>query len=317
MFNTELYLRATWLSVDIQVTVFTPTYNRGYIISNLYESLKNQQCKKFEWIVIDDGSTDHTKELFEEWAKLDNGFPIKYFYKSNSGKHRAINDGIEKAKGRLFFIVDSDDYLTEDAIKVILEKEVQIRNQGSYAGLGFNRGKDKSTIIGSTFQGESIDATSIERMKYNILGDKAEVFYTNVLAQYRFPEFPNEKFITENVVWYKIANDGYGIRWFNDIIYICEYLDDGLTRNANSLALNNFNGYTYTMHELLKYNLHPKEKAILIGVYTRTARLKGLSYNQISKNIGINILACYVLEHLSNLSRFIKNTINRRKASNK
>ena len=63
MFNTELYLKATWLSVDIQVTVFTPTYNRGYIIGNLYESLKKQQCKKFEWIVIDDGSTDHTKDV--------------------------------------------------------------------------------------------------------------------------------------------------------------------------------------------------------------------------------------------------------------
>ncbi|MDM5332846.1 glycosyltransferase family A protein [Ureibacillus composti] len=292
--------------MEIQVTVFTPTYNRGYIIEKLYNSLKNQQCKSFEWVVVDDGSTDDTMALFKEWEKKDHGFPIRYYYKNNGGKHRAINDGVKHANGRLFIIVDSDDYLTEDAIKMILEREVEIRAQGSFAGLGFNKGKDRKNIVGSTFRGKSIDATSIQRINHNITGDKAEVFYTNILRHYQFPEFPNEKFITENVVWYKIANDGYKIRWFNEIIYICEYLDDGLTSNANSLALNNFNGYTYTIKELLKYNLHPKEKAVLIGVYTRTAKIKGLSFKEISKNIGIGIYVCYFLEKLSKISRFIK-----------
>ena len=91
----------------MMITVFTPTYNRGYIISNLYDSLKRQTVKTFEWIVIDDGSTDHTEKLFQNFLKEKNDFSITYKKVPNGGKHRAINKGVSLAKGDLFFIVDS------------------------------------------------------------------------------------------------------------------------------------------------------------------------------------------------------------------
>ena len=106
----------------MKITVFTPTYNRGYIIDNLFQSLKRQSYTDFEWIVIDDGSDDDTENMFQKFQSVDNGFPIIYKKVNNGGKHRAINTGLNLAKGELFFIVDSDDYLTDSALERIVNE---------------------------------------------------------------------------------------------------------------------------------------------------------------------------------------------------
>lgn len=293
--------------MNVEVTIFTPTYNRRNEIMALYNSLKQQTCKKFEWLVVDDGSNDNTSGLFEELVEKTQEFSIRYYYKENGGKHRAINHGLDRANGRLFFIVDSDDYLTNDAIEIILTEELKIRNDiMKLAGLGFNKGENKDEVVGASFTGDSIIASAIERQRYNIKGDKAEVYYTEILKQYKFPEFEGENFLTESVVWYKIADDGYKIKWINRIIYICKYLEDGLTNNSSKLALNNFVGYTYSIRQALNYNLTLIEKMILIGVYTRIARIKKHSFLEVSKNINQNILLCIMFGWLSVVSRKIK-----------
>ena len=101
------------------ITVFTPTYNRAYIIPKLYESLKRQTVKDFEWLVVDDGSTDNTSELLAEWTK-ENDFPVRYIWQPNGGKPRAITKALAEAKGEWFFIVDSDDFISDDAIETII-----------------------------------------------------------------------------------------------------------------------------------------------------------------------------------------------------
>lgn len=290
----------------VSVTVFTPTYNRGYAINNLYQSLLRQTSMDFEWVVIDDGSTDGTEDLFTKWNSNEKGFSINYLKTSNGGKHRAINKGLDLAVGKMFFIVDSDDFIIDTAIEIIIKKENMINNAEKYAGVAFNKGKDRNIIHGKTFNSEFVDATSLQRRKYNIIGDKAEVFYTDLLKNYKFPEFDDEVFITENVVWYRIANDGYRFRWFNKIIYICDYLNDGLSKNAENIVLNSFNGYTYHVKETLKYKISFVEKVILIGVYSRTAEIKGLTYKQISNNIEVNALFCLLSSNLSKLSRLFK-----------
>lgn len=60
-------------------TIFTPTYNRGYTIHKVYECLKRQTFKNFEWLVVDDGSTDNTKELVDAWQK-ESPFAIRYIW---------------------------------------------------------------------------------------------------------------------------------------------------------------------------------------------------------------------------------------------
>lgn len=273
-----------------KVTIFTPTYNRGYIIENLYKSLKTQTNYNFEWLVVDDGSTDNTSDLFLKWKKENNKFPIRYIKRTNGGKHRAINTGVNLAEGELFFIVDSDDYLTSNAIEKIIEWESTIDKdtKAKFAGISGNKGYSDSSIVGKTFDGEFIDATSLDRNKYNIFGDKAEVFYTNILKQFKFPEIENEKFITEKVVWYKIANEGYKIRWFNEIIYICDYLDDGLTKSGKKLFIENPKGYALSIkQEILYKKLKLKDRMILyLGYYLDL--MDNMSIKEISKNLEIS-----------------------------
>ena len=251
----------------MKITVFTPTYNRGYIIETLHQSLLRQSFSDFEWIVVDDGSTDQTEELFERILAEAPPFPVHYEKCKNGGKHRAINRGVSIASGELFFIVDSDDYLTDDALEKIVNVENSIlpEQRHVFAGVCGQRGYSGEKAIGSSFEGEQyLDITSLERPQYHITGDKAEVFYTEILRKYPFPEFEGENFLTECVVWNKIAFDGYKLRFFNEIVYICDYLPDGLTSQGNSLFEKNPKGWgTYLYQRGLfgqSYGIHKWEE---------------------------------------------------------
>lgn len=235
------------------VTVFTATYNRGYLISKLYQSLKAQTSCDFEWIVMDDGSTDDTEQQVQRLLREKAEFSMQYKKIPHGGKHRAINAGVQMAKGRLFFIVDSDDQLTADAIETVLKWESSIAQMAHFAGIAGNKGQSQHQVWGTTFHGEWIDATSLEREDNNITGDKAEVFYTSVLKQYPFPEFDGEFFVTEAVVWNRIAEDGWKIRWFNKVIYLADYLPDGLTRNLEQVNQQNPQGYALNTQENIRH----------------------------------------------------------------
>ena len=231
--------------MSVEITVFTPTCNRGYIIHNLYASLKRQTNKSFEWIVIDDGSTDNTEILFQKWLLEDNGFEIKYYKVENGGKHRAINKAVHLASAEGFFIVDSDDYLVDEAIEHVIEWFKSIREDDSFAGISGLKGFSINNPIGGwpNYADEYIDTTNLNRKKFDLLGDKAEVYKTSILKKFPIPCFENENYITPSVVWDKIAKECYKIRWFKEIIYICDYLEDGLTRAGSMKFLNNPQGY--------------------------------------------------------------------------
>ncbi len=121
------------------ITVFTPTFNRATIIPKLYNSLVNQSFRDFEWIVVDDGSTDNTEAIFKNWVK-ESVFPIRYIKVQNGGKHRAINLGVNIAQGELFFIVDSDDVLLPDSLELIASKYSEIKDDSQFCGLAGSRG---------------------------------------------------------------------------------------------------------------------------------------------------------------------------------
>lgn len=239
----------------MKITVFTPAYNRGYIIDNLYQSLRRQTYKNFEWVVVDDGSTDDTEEKFKEYLADDNFFPIIYKKVDNGGKHRAVNKGIELASGEMFFIVDSDDYLTDNSLERIVEveKSIPVNEKEKFGGVCGLKGFSETEMVGKTYEGEYLDITSLDRPQYGIDGDKSEVFYTEILKKYPFPEFENEKYVTPCVVWDKIAFDGYKLRFFNDIVYICEYLPDGLTYQFWTLLNKNPRGYGIYLYQSALY----------------------------------------------------------------
>ncbi len=227
------------------VTVFTPTYNRAYRLEKLYQSLQAQTSKDFEWIVINDGSTDNTNELFDKWLSDKNDFAITYREVPNGGKHRAINKAVKLASGKAFFIVDSDDYLLPEAIEKVTEWFKQVEDLDEFAGISGLRGESTDNPIGGygNFEGEYVDCTNLERHLYNLLDDKAEVYKTEILKKFPFPEFEGENFVPESLIWDSIARDGYKIRWFNEIIYICEYLADGLTASSDKKFMDNPKGF--------------------------------------------------------------------------
>lgn len=237
------------------ITVFTPAYNRAHTIMNLYNSLLRQTYKDFEWLVIDDGSKDNTGDLFCDII-AENKLSIKYYKVKNGGKHRAINKALDLAAGDIFFIVDSDDYLTDNALERInywfgtIEPE---KERGRFAGVSGLKGIPSGQPIGTTFHGAYKDARYTERTKYEILGDKAEAFYTDIIKKYRFPEFEGENFITEAVVWAEIGDNGYKLRYFNEVIYICEYLQDGLTKSSLLTRRKNIKGTLYAYSKLMRY----------------------------------------------------------------
>ena len=273
--------------MDKFLTICTPTYNRKHILVNLYKSLKKQTVFDFEWLIIDDGSEDGTEELVNSSIKLDNQFDMYYYKCNNGGKHRAINKALDIAKGKMFFIVDSDDYLTEDAVEKIIKYESTLPKEEKFAGIAFSKGFEDKTLVGTTFKGEFVDATSIERRKYNILGDKAEIFYTSVLKENKFPEFEGEKFITEAVVWNRIAKKGYKIRWFQDIIYICEYRDDGLTKLGYTKFKESPKGLLLYIKESIEYlNLNLLERLSRYSYYSK-AVYENKNIKKASEDLGI------------------------------
>lgn len=215
----------------IMLTIFTPTYNRAYILGQLYKSLCDQTCKDFEWLIVDDGSDDETMEVVKNFMQ-EFSFPIRYYKTPNGGKHRAINYGVQKANGQAFFIVDSDDALPKDSVETILAYFKQIEHDDDFAGIsGLREYFGDKGIIGGVKDFGVIDTDMISiREKYHVKGDMAEVFKTSVLKEYPFPFFEGEKFMTEGVVWSRIAKK-YKMRYFYKGIYQCEYLEDGLTKS--------------------------------------------------------------------------------------
>jgi len=235
-----------------KITVFTPTYNRGYIIENLYRSLQRQTYTDFEWLVVDDGSADGTDVLFENWTQEENPFPIRYVKQENGGKCRAINRGLELAQGELFFTVDSDDYLTDDALEKVIGWEAELPKDQKYCAVSGNLGMAPDQTPNTMIPQPYLDGTAFDR--YGAVdGERAMIFYTKIHREYLYPEFPGENFMTEAITWNRMAHDGYKIRFFNDIIWIYEYKEDGLTKAGESIFYRNPRGYGLFFREKIRF----------------------------------------------------------------
>ena len=244
------------------ITIFTPTYNRGNLLSRLYQSLCKQTYKEFEWVIVDDGSTDNTASIVELIQKKHSrsDFPIHYYQKENGGKHTAINIGVKKAQGELFFIADSDDFLPADSLLIVHEEWDKIKHDDSFLGLSGVDADVKGNIIGSGLPKEYIDCHAWELSPvYKVTGDLKEVFRTEVLRQFPFPEINGERFCPEVLVWFRMAQY-YKMRFLNRIIYIADYQPNGITSAIIRLRMNSPLGSMLTYSELLNYPIPIKDK---------------------------------------------------------
>ena len=201
------------MAFKYKITLFTPTYNRAYILETLYRSIQRQTYRDFEWLVVDDGSTDHTEELIHTWMKDGNDFPIRYYKVKNGGKCRAINYALDLAEGELFFIMDSDDYLTDDSLETVVKWEATIAGKPGYCGVAGNRGSSPTetpnTSLMSMYGSNYIDEYAFVRYpEYTdkvVDGERAGVWYTEIHRKYKYPEFEGKSL--------KVYNGVACIRW--------------------------------------------------------------------------------------------------------
>ena len=258
----------------MKVSILTPTFNRGKLLYKLYNSLINQSNKNFEWVVIDDGSTDNTKQVINKYIS-DNKISIKYFYKNNGGKHKAINYGMQYINSELTFIVDSDDWLTVDAIEKILFYGEKYKNNTKIACFSFHKAYSNGNISGPHYRNnEFVDNYIKYRINEHIPGESAEVVYTEKLKEFPFPEIDEEKFLSEGYLWFKMGMK-YDTVYIDYTIYNFEYLQDGLTNNILRVKANNPKGCVevYKLYFTKSVKILPKIKAMIKYIaYSKLAK---------------------------------------------
>ena len=214
------------------ITIFTPTYNRKNYLARLYDSLIHQKFHDFEWLIVDDGSTDDTSLLINDFQH-ENRININYIYQNNAGKHMAFNTGVLYAKYELFMCVDSDDYLVDDVLEYIYSMWISVNGKkDNLCGLLAYRGKNPNeTMFGEKFLHPYDFSTVKDEMKKRMF-ETTMVHRRDILRQFPFPKFENENFITEDVIWRQIDQE-YVYYIVPKVWTICSYLPTGLTKSIN------------------------------------------------------------------------------------
>jgi glycosyltransferase involved in cell wall biosynthesis len=209
--------------------VFTPTYNRAKTLKRTYDSLCAQTNKNFLWLIIDDGSTDHTQELVQSWMKKANGFPIEYYKKENGGMHTAHNLAYAKIKTELNVCVDSDDLMPPNAIELILSFW-NAHKSSDVAGIIALDADLDGQVIGTIFPDNVSQASTVELyQRFGAKGDKKLVYRTDAINSVEpYPEFQGEKLVPLGYK-YTLVDQKYKMLLMNEIVCLVEYQPDGST----------------------------------------------------------------------------------------
>lgn len=242
------------------LTVFTPTYNRAHTLLRTYESLLQQDCKEFIWLIIDDGSTDNTAELVKSWQSKENGFEIRYIYKENGGMHTAHNTAYENIDTELNTCIDSDDKLAPGAVRMILDKWERVRDQG-YAGMiGLDADFDNN-VIGKGFPEGMTETTVIGYYSAGGSGDKKLVYRTDIINQYpAYPVFEGEKYVSLSYK-YRLIDQKYKMAVLDEVLCNVEYQPDGSSGTMWKQYLRNPKGFAFWRKVCMRY---PESKKRLL-----------------------------------------------------
>lgn len=250
--NKVMLRKGVTMNATPTVSIITPTYNRGNLLQRCYDSLVIQTSKDFEWIIVDDGSLDNTREMV---SRFDSDFDIIYIIKKNGGKHTALNASHPYIHGKCVLILDSDDYLISDAIKKVIKAW---NEYGSIETIG----------IVTFLKGESVDKPfcygKYERIPVDIMrgkricmqsNDCCEIVRSDLFKKYPFPVYKGEKYFPEGVLWNKVSFTHKCV-YINEVVYIAEYLDGGLTKSGRRLRVRNPRGGMYSA----RINMHRKNR---------------------------------------------------------
>ena len=245
----------------IRLTVFTPAYNRAHTLPRTYESLCNQKCKDFCWLIIDDGSTDVTEQLVKGWMEKDNGFEIQYIYKENGGMHTAHNMAYENITTELNVCVDSDDCMAEDGVAKILKKWDEVKDSG-YAGIIGLDADMNGKIIGKSFPKSMKETTLMGYYAMGGAGDKKLVYRTDIIKKYPpYPVFEGEKYVAL-AYKYRLIDQDYKLAVLPQILCNVEYQEDGSSGTMWKQYLKNPKGFAFWRKICMRYPESRKRKIV-------------------------------------------------------
>jgi glycosyltransferase involved in cell wall biosynthesis len=233
------------------LTIFTTTYNRGYCLHQVYESLIRQTHCDFIWMIIDDGSTDETESLIQSWIK-ENTIEIQYIRQENLGMNGAHNTAYANLKTPWNVSIDSDDYMPDNAVELII-KNIQNLDL-KFAGIVGLDNDTKGNLIGTKFSKTLTQSTLSDLYhKQGVKGDKKIVYRTEIIKNYTpYPIIKGEKFVPPGYL-YRLIDQDYVLKPINEVFVIVNYQKDGFTKNIFSLYRNNPRGFA--LHRILKINL--------------------------------------------------------------
>ncbi|MDY3943925.1 MAG: glycosyltransferase family 2 protein [Alloprevotella sp.] len=251
------------------LTVFTPAYNRAHTLGRTYESLCRQTLQDFCWLIIDDGSTDGTKELVAQWMG-ENRIEMRYIYQENQGMHGAHNTAYANITTELNTCIDSDDYMPDDAVERIV-KFWREKGDISFAGFVGYDIDTKGNVIGTTFPTDMVTTTLIDYYQRGGQGDKKLVYRTEVVKQYpNYPLFKGERYVGLNVLTMQIDAD-YRLLVLNEPLVIVDYQEDGSSRMMWKQYWDNPQGFLYTREINLRYSMPFKRRIRLCIHYVSHA----------------------------------------------
>ena len=225
------------------LTVFTPAYNRAYTLHRCYESLLRQTSKEFVWVVIDDGSTDNTKALVQSWID-ENRIEIRYYYQENTGMHGAHNKAYEVIDTELNVCIDSDDYMTDNAVEIINEYWRENKSK-ELAGFGALNLFENRAVIGTKFPKTLKSSKYFDIYKlHKVKGDKKFIYRTELIKQNPYPVFEGEKYVGLDYKYMKL-DEHYSLGLINEAVCVVEYLQDGSSLNMFRQYKNNPKGFAF------------------------------------------------------------------------
>lgn len=236
-------------------TIFIPTFNRAYVLRRALASIESQTLRDFEVLIVDDGSTDNTRELVEEWAKR-MPFEVRYHYQPNGGKHVAHNTMLTLARGEFVVLLDSDDMLVPTALErcKIHWEQIPRESRREFAGVeGLIARMDNGRIMGKPFPQDVLDSDHLQvRVRLSVGGDKRGAMLTHVLRRFPYPVFDGERHIRPSLLWDRLAEAGYKFRFFNEVVELYEHQPDGLSANRFRLRMANPRGLRLCMREEIR-----------------------------------------------------------------
>ena len=263
------------------LTIFTPAYNRAHTIGRTYESLCRQTSKDFEWLVIDDGSSDNTKELIEGWIK-ENKIPIRYIYQQNQGMHGAHNTAYRNIHTELNTCIDSDDYMPDDAVEKIVTFWKKNGNT-KYSGLVGLDVTEDGNVIGTAFPEDLKTVRVGEFYEKGGSGDKKLVYRTDIINSVpEYPVFQGEKYVGL-AYKYLLVEQKYEMLTLNEPLVIVEYQADGSSNNMFKQYWRNPNGWVFYRTFEMKVSRSLKRK-FKVCIHYVAACIHAGKYREIVKS---------------------------------